>query len=154
MRQVGDGLDSLVDDHSIRYRRLQEGDIGQVWDLLQRVSNFQLSADAQRTIFAKYESQTATAAFVGELKGEIVGFGEVAVAQLFRGQPVAAIHNVVVKHDGRGWGSAIVQRLVAHAREQGCFKCVLEASDEIAGFYEALGFGKQGSSFVKRLREG
>ena len=72
------------------------------------------------------------------------------------GAPIGVVENVVVDQQRRGQG--IGRQMMAFAaevsREQGCYKLILSSNvklQEAHGFYESLGFIKQGYAFNMEL---
>ncbi|KAL0239305.1 hypothetical protein PCE1_004992 [Barthelona sp. PCE] len=59
---------------------------------------------------------------------------------------VIHIEEVVVDREYRrkGIGACLVQRLQEYARELKCYKVVLNASEQVVGFYEKCGLGSKG----------
>jgi glucosamine-phosphate N-acetyltransferase len=76
--------------------------------------------------------------------GQVVGTTTLLVERKFihRGGLVGHIEDVAVRrgHEGRGVGGSLVTAAVQMAEELGCYKCILDCKDELAAFYEGLGF--------------
>lgn len=55
---------------------------------------------------------------------------------------VAHIEDVVVRkgYERKGIGRALMRTAIEHAKELGCYKCILACNESVAGFYEKLGF--------------
>jgi len=65
--------------------------------------------------------------------------------KLIRGGALAAhLEEVVVRkgYESQGIGSALLKTALAHAFDHGCYKIVLECSDQLVPFYEKSGFKK------------
>ena len=60
------------------------------------------------------------------------------------GQAVAHIEDVATHpaHFGKGIASILIKRAVEIAKENNCYKVILDCLDEVVGFYEKLGFQK------------
>ena len=43
---------------------------------------------------------------------------------------------LVLKYRGYGLGKKMIELLSLYAKEQGCYKCILDCSDDNVGFYE------------------
>jgi glucosamine-phosphate N-acetyltransferase len=69
------------------------------------------------------------------------------------GGKVGHIEDVAVKPDkqGSGIGRALVEFLIAHAKECGCYKVILDCSPDVADFYNKLGFKAKGYYMRKDL---
>ncbi|MFP6872700.1 MAG: GNAT family N-acetyltransferase [Verrucomicrobiales bacterium] len=66
-------------------------------------------------------------------------------AKVLKMQQVA----VVAHLQGQGIGRALVEFAEAHARSAGYTEMILHARGEVAGFYEMLGYRKEGESFLE-----
>lgn len=76
--------------------------------------------------------------------GRIIGYGNLVIEKKLTHSLSKAGHveDVVTARDARGIGvgSAIVKALMQAAKDNGCYKAILDCSDANAGFYEKLGF--------------
>lgn len=63
---------------------------------------------------------------------------------IHNGGIVGHIEDVAVHADEqrRGVGAALVRHLIEVCRAEGCYKVILDCSDDVIGFYEKLGFRK------------
>ena len=59
---------------------------------------------------------------------------------------VGHIEDIVVSKDYQGYslGKRIMEVLVSLAKEYGCYKIILDCSDDVKGFYEKCGFVQKG----------
>lgn len=75
---------------------------------------------------------------------ELIGTASLVVEpKFFRGgRSVAHIEDVVTdsNHRVRGVGHQLLQAMIASARENDCYKIILDCSDELVPFYEKKGF--------------
>ena len=75
---------------------------------------------------------------------KIIGTTTVLVEQKFirSGARVAHIEDVSTRKEfeGHGVAKAVMSHAISYARERGCYKVILDCSDETKGFYERLGF--------------
>lgn len=82
--------------------------------------------------------------FVAEQYGSVVGVASlITINKLIRGgNRVAMIEDVAVsKYSGsRGIGTMLIERLKELAIEKGCYKTILNCSEENIGFYKKCGF--------------
>ena len=55
---------------------------------------------------------------------------------------VGHIEDIVVspKYQGKSLGKMIIEQLITSAKEQGCYKVILDCSDKVRSFYEKCGF--------------
>jgi len=91
-----------------------------------------------------YENDKGMQVLVTEKYGKIIGTGAVFIEQKFLrgGGKVGHIEDVVVDNRSRekGMGKAIVNSLVEIAKEEGCYKVILNCSNENVPFYIKCGF--------------
>lgn len=82
-----------------------------------------------------------------ELDGKIVGTTTLLLEQKFVHSCgiVGHIEDVVTKngYEGRGIGSALVKYAIAFAEASGCYKVILDCSNENVLFYEKFDFKKK-----------
>jgi glucosamine-phosphate N-acetyltransferase len=78
--------------------------------------------------------------------GQVIGTTTLLVEQKFihGGGLVGHIEDVAVRsdHEGKGVGGSIVRAAVEMAREQDCYKVILDCKPDLVGFYERIGFRK------------
>jgi glucosamine-phosphate N-acetyltransferase len=76
--------------------------------------------------------------------GQVLGTTTLLVEQKFihRGGLVGHIEDVAVGpgNEGRGVGSAVVKAAVQLARDNGCYKVILDCKPELVDFYAKVGF--------------
>ena len=84
--------------------------------------------------------------FVAVTDGEIVGTASVLIERkmLHHGSKVGHIEDVVVDSNQRisGIGKELIKKCVEQCRYKGCYKAILDCSDENIPFYEACDFFK------------
>ena len=84
--------------------------------------------------------------FVAVTDGEIVGTASVLIERkmLHHGSKVGHIEDVVVDSNRRikGTGKELIKKCVEQCRYKGCYKAILDCSDENIPFYEACDFFK------------
>jgi glucosamine-phosphate N-acetyltransferase len=85
--------------------------------------------------------------FVAESEsGQIIGSITLLVEQKFihNGGKVGHIEDVVTRKEfsGKGVGSALVQKCINVAKDEKCYKVILDCSDANVPFYEKAGFRK------------
>lgn len=59
---------------------------------------------------------------------------------------VAHIEDVVVDSNYRGYdiGTTLIKMAIEHAKEQQCYKIILDCNEKVQGFYEKVGFTQKG----------
>jgi len=95
-------------------------------------------------IFEKINSNPDHIIMVAELDGKIVGSTTLLIEQKFihQGGMVGHIEDVAVAKDFQGQkiGEKIMKRLLEIAKSKGCYKTILDCTDDVKPFYEKLGF--------------
>ena len=66
---------------------------------------------------------------------------------------VGHIEDIVIDMEYRGLGLAkmLMTKLIDCAKDYGCYKIILDASDNVKGFYEKLGFIQQANNMRLNL---
>ena len=66
------------------------------------------------------------------------------------GKNVAHIEDVVTlpNYRGRGYSGLIINKLIKLAKEQNCYKIILDCKEELIGFYNKFGFEKKEHQLV------
>jgi glucosamine-phosphate N-acetyltransferase len=130
----------------ITIRKLQKDDL---WNgfLLTLDSLRQASSIDNKTaekIFDKINSNPDHIVVVAVIEGKIVGSTTLLIETKFihNGGKVGHIEDVVVdkEHQRKGIGEKIVVYLLRYAKDQGCYKTILDCVDDVKPFYEKLGF--------------
>jgi len=130
----------------ITIRKIKESDLDNGFlaslDNLKTASN--LSNEKARTILKKITDNPNNVIFVAVLDNKVVGSTVLIIEQKFihDGGSVGHIEDVVVAkgHEGDGIGLKIMQTALEYAKNQGCYKTILDCDDKVRPFYERLGF--------------
>ena len=95
-------------------------------------------------IFEKINSNSDHIIAVAEMDGKIVGSTTLLIESKFihNGGLVGHIEDVVVNKEFQGQkiGEKIMNYLIEIAKKRGCYKTILDCTDEVKPFYEKLGF--------------
>ncbi len=95
-------------------------------------------------IFEKINSNPNHIIAVAELDGKIVGATTLLIEPKFihKGGLVGHIEDVVVDKNFQGQkiGEKIMKYLLEFAKNKGCYKTILDCTDDVNPFYEKLGF--------------
>ena len=97
--------------------------------------------------------------FVAKDNGKIIASCYICIIpNLTRGgKSIGFIENVItdIEYRGKGIGKNIVKNAIKYAKEQNCYKVILQSGNkrnEAHGFYESLGFdGKSKKAYEMRL---
>ena len=130
----------------LRADDLQNGFLASL-DSLRKASD--IDGKKAEEIFEKIDSNPDHVIAVAEIDGRIVGSSTLLIEQKFihRGGLVGHIEDVVVDSNfqGRGVGEMIMRHLLEIAEERGCYKTILDCTDDVRPFYEKLGFRRNAS---------
>jgi len=111
-------------------------------DSLKQASN--IEPKKAEEIFEKINSNTDYTIAIAELEGKVVGTTTLLIEQKFihEGGLVGHIEDVVVdkNHQGQKIGEKIMKFLLDIANKKGCYKTILDCTDDVKPFYEKLGF--------------
>lgn len=130
----------------ITIRKLQKEDLWNGFlltlDSLRQASNID-KKNAER-IFDKINSNPDHIIAVAVIEGKIVGSTTLLIETKFihNGGKVGHIEDVVVdkEYQRKGIGEKIITYLLRYAKDQGCYKTILDCVDDVKPFYEKLGF--------------
>lgn len=131
---------------TISIRKLQKEDLWNGFltslDSLRQASN--IDKKYAENIFDKINQNPDHVIAVAIIERRIVGSATLLIETKFihNGGKVGHIEDVVVdkEHQGKGIGEKIIKFLLKYAEERGCYKTILDCSDEVKPFYEKLGF--------------
>lgn len=125
----------------LRIEDLQNGFLTTL-DSLRKASD--IDKNKAEEIFSKIDSNPDHIIAVAELDGKIVGSTTLLIEQKFihKGGLVGHIEDVVVDKNFQGQkiGEKIMRYLLEIAKNQGCYKTILDCTDDVKPFYEKLGF--------------
>ena len=127
-------------------RELREDDLENGFlttlDSLRQTSG--IDSDKAREIFERIDSNPDHTIVIAELDGKIVASTTLLIEPKFihKGGLVGHIEDVVVKRDFQGQkiGEKITRHILEFARSRGCYKTILDCTDEVRPFYEKMGF--------------
>ena len=108
-----------------------------------------------REIFDIIESKSDYCIFIAQRDDKIIGTATLIVEQKFihNGGLVGHIEDVAVNEHAQntGIGKALVEKLVSEARSKGCYKVILDCSDELVAYYERCGLKRHSVIMRKNL---
>lgn len=111
-------------------------------DSLKQASN--MDRTKAEAIFDKIDSNPDHIIVVAELEGKIVGATTLFIESKFihEGGLVGHIEDVVVDKEfqGKKIGEKIMKYLLKVSKDRGCYKTILDCTDDVKPFYEKLGF--------------
>ncbi len=127
-------------------RELKEDDL---WNgFLESLDSLKQASNIEKTkakdIFEKINSNPDHIVAVAEIDGRVVGSATLLIESKFihNGGLAGHIEDVVVnkEYQGQRIGEKIMRYLVEKAKKRGCYKTILDCTDDVKPFYEKLGF--------------
>ena len=127
-------------------RELKEADL---WNgFLESLDSLKQTSDIEKSkakeIFERINANPDHIIAVAELDGKIVGSTTLIIEPKFihNGGLVGHIEDVVVNKEfqGKKIGEKIMKYLIEIAKNRGCYKTILDCTDDVKPFYEKLGF--------------
>ncbi|MFW5720537.1 MAG: GNAT family N-acetyltransferase [Candidatus Dojkabacteria bacterium] len=131
---------------TITIRRLQKEDFyNGFFESLQNMSpSLQALESETATKILEEREQAQTYTYVAVQDGSVVGTASLLIERKFihNGSCAGYIEDVSVRegYQGNGIGRQLITRLIAVAKEHGCYKIILGSDQTNKGFYERLGF--------------
>ncbi len=136
----------------IKIRELEEKDLFNGFleslDSLRKASD--LSPKKAKEIFKKIKSDKNYKIYVAVLDSKVVGTTTLFIEQKFihDGGKVGHIEDVAVikEYQGKGIGQKVIKALLEYAKKEGCYKTILDCTDDLVSFYEKTGFKRHSNS--------
>ena len=136
----------------IKIRELEEKDLSNGFleslDSLRKASD--LSPKKAKEIFKKIKSDKNYKIYVAVLDSKVVGTTTLFIEQKFihDGGKVGHIEDVAVRkeYQDKGVGQKVVKALLEYAKKEGCYKTILDCTDDLVSFYEKTGFKRHSNS--------
>ena len=133
-------------------RKIQKKDLFngflQSLDVLRKASD--LNPKKAKKIFSKISENPNQVIYVAIKDSKVIGATTILIEQKFihGGGKVGHIEDVVVAKEfqGKGIGQKIVKSMLKYAQEQGCYKTILDCTDDLISFYESIGFKRHSNS--------
>ena len=137
---------------SIKLKKPEEKYLSEIIILLQVISKYYPKELDYRLILRSFLNQKYVFGVIAldttndDKTEKVVGFGSLHLSRKIRGGVIGFIEEVVVHENyrGRGIGKLIIEELIDNAKNEDCYKLVLECREERKGFYEKLGFNNSG----------
>ena len=137
---------------NIKIRELKEKDLFNGFleslDSLRKASD--LSPKKAKEVFKKIKSDKNYKIYVAILDSKVVGTATIFIEQKFihDGGKVGHIEDVAIRknYKDKGIGQKIVKALLEYAKKKGCYKTILDCTDDLIPFYEKIGFQRHSNS--------
>ena len=131
---------------NITIRKLQKEDLEN--GFLHTLDSLHQASDTDKKIieetFQKINSNPNQITIVALLDGKVVGTTTLLIEIKFihNGGKVGHIEDVAVdkEYQKKRIGEKMITHLLKYAKEQGCYKTILDCVDDVKPFYEKLGF--------------
>lgn len=132
--------------NNITIRKLQKEDLDK--GFLHTLDSLRQASNTDKKIiektFEKINSNQDHLIIVALIDGKVVGATTLLIETKFihNGGKVGHIEDVVVakEYQKKGIGEKMINYLLRYAKEQGCYKTILDCVDDVKPFYEKLGF--------------
>ncbi len=139
---------------NIEIKSAEEIYFSQIIKLLQVISNFYPNQKTEKIIWESFINQKDVFSFIAldhnaeDFDNKLVGFGSLHLSRKVRGGVIGFIEDIAIleKYRGKGVGKLILKNLIRKAKEESCYKLVLECKEDKSGFYQKIGFQKSGYS--------
>ena len=136
-----------IEIHELKEKDLLNGFLESL-DSLRKTSD--LSPKKAKEIFKKIKSDKNYKIYVAILDSRVVGTATIFIEQKFihEGGKVGHIEDVSVgkKYKNKGIGKKIVKVLLEYAKKKGCYKTILDCTDDLIPFYQKIGFKRYSNS--------
>lgn len=136
----------------VKIREIEKGDLEKGFleslDSLRKATD--LDSQKAEEILDKIKSNPNHKIFVAIMDGKVVGSTTLLIEPKFihKGGLVGHIEDVVVAKEfqGKGIGEKIIEVSLDFAKKQGCYKTILDCTDEVKPFYEKIGFKRHSNA--------
>ena len=133
----------------MKIRLIQETDILPCLELLKQLTVSKSDFDYTQ-VFSTLSKDPNTDIYVVEIENVIVGMATILIEQKFihSGKCVGHIEDVVVsnKYRKQGIGKQLLEKCIEVAKENNCYKVILDCDEENVPFYSKVGFKPFGIS--------
>ncbi|HLA22359.1 MAG TPA: GNAT family N-acetyltransferase [Nitrosopumilaceae archaeon] len=137
---------------NIKIRELREKDL--FHGFLESLDSLRKASDMRpkkaKEIFKKIKSDKNYKFYVAIVDSKVVGTATIFIEQKFihDGGKVGHIEDVAIRknYKDKGIGQKIVKALLEYAKKKGCYKTILDCTDDLIPFYEKIGFKRHSNS--------
>ena len=138
----------------IQIKNVEKIYLSQIIELLQFISNFYPNQNNEEIIWENFINQEGVYGFIAidsdskSFENKLVGFASLHLSRKVRGGIIGFVEDVAIleKYRGKGIGKLILKNLIRKAKEEYCYKLVLECKEQNSVFYQKIGFKKSGCS--------
>tara|TARA_A100001015_G_scaffold319641_1_gene443176 strand:- start:1316 stop:1759 length:444 start_codon:yes stop_codon:yes gene_type:complete len=147
-------MDKTLGDKDIVIRKLKQDDLTGVIELLKSNFNGSFTKNQISSAWLKYVNQDFNHSVVAICESKIVGHGSIVISKRLRGGNLGVIEDIIVHSNYRkkNVGKSIVNFLFDVAKDNGCYKVVLQCEEKNFNFYKKCNFETSGISMQRFLK--
>ena len=131
-----------MNNEKIKFRKVERKDLGEVFLLLQQLTEIDYSNRDEEDCWNKFNSNTSSNSIVGLYKDEVIAYGSLVVENKIRGEAAGHIEDIVVDNKVRGnnVGVMLIDELIKIGKEKECYRITLFCKEHLIKFYNKNGF--------------
>ena len=131
-----------MNNEKIKFRKVERKDLGEVFLLLQQLTEIDYSNRNEEDCWNKFNSNTSSNSIVGLYKDKVIAYGSLVVENKIRGEAAGHIEDIVVDNKVRGnnVGVMLIDELIKIGKEKECYRITLFCKEHLIKFYNKNGF--------------
>jgi predicted GNAT family N-acyltransferase len=131
-----------MNNEKIKFRKVERKDLGEVFLLLQQLTEIDYSNRDEEDCWDKFNSNTSSNSIVGLYKDEVIAYGSLVIENKIRGEAAGHIEDIVVDNKVRGnnVGVMLIDELIKIGKEKECYRITLFCKEHLIKFYNKNGF--------------
>jgi|TARA_R110000823_G_scaffold262001_1_gene382682 predicted GNAT family N-acyltransferase len=131
-----------MNNEKIKFRKVERKDLGEVFLLLQQLTEIDYSNRDEEDCWNKFNSNTSSNSIVGLYKDKVIAYGSLVVENKIRGEAAGHIEDIVVDNKVRGnnVGVMLIDELIKIGKEKECYRITLFCKEHLIKFYNKNGF--------------
>jgi|TARA_R110000822_G_scaffold231646_1_gene363562 predicted GNAT family N-acyltransferase len=131
-----------MNNEKIKFRKVERKDLGEVFLLLQQLTEIDYSNRDEEDCWNKFNSNTSSNSIVGLYKDKVIAYGSLVVENKIRGEAAGHIEDIVVDNKVRGnnVGVILIDELIKIGKEKECYRITLFCKEHLIKFYNKNGF--------------
>ena len=128
--------------NEINFEKLKKKHLKEVINLVSQLSDYKPAEDTLLDIWRNLYKQKNSLSIVAMEKKKIIGYGFICVNQTVRGGKIAYIEDIICDNSYRkkGIGKSIMKQLFSFAKDNKCYKIVLQCNKNNISFYKKCGY--------------
>ena len=131
-----------MNNEKIKFRKVERKDLGEVFLLLQQLTEIDYSNRDEEDCWNKFNSNTSSNSIVGLYKDKVIAYGSLVIENKIRGEAAGHIEDIVVDNKVRGnnVGVMLIDELIKIGKEKECYRITLFCKEHLIKFYNKNGF--------------